>query len=303
MGKRERQGEGSGAERPGASVGESGGGGESSAKALEPGCDLVSGEVLMMVAVDAIEVSEQALRYCPEDDDIIELAGSIASQGLLQPVGVSWLPGGRYQLLWGGRRLAAHKRLRLPAILARVYRAREGSVKAVALTENLQRRQLTLQEECDAVHHLHFTEERSPEQIAALLSVSRSWVLRRLALPGLPVELREPCFDGRLSVGAAEAIAGVEDSGARGVIAQEAINRRSTVREVEAMVEVYQRTPSVQSAVEAGVAAAVSAVQPCEVYLECGACGRPRKAGDLVVIRVCGDGCSGAAEVSGKVEQ
>jgi ParB-like chromosome segregation protein Spo0J len=73
------------------------------------------------VALSKIQIGDQSLRYEPEDDSIIELANDIVAHGMLQPVGVQELEDGLYELLWGGRRLASHRRLLVDTIQAHVY--------------------------------------------------------------------------------------------------------------------------------------------------------------------------------------
>lgn len=246
---------------------------------------------VIRVAVSKIEIKDQALRYEPEDDSIIELANSIQSDGLLQPVGVAEEADGVYQLLWGGRRLAAIKRLRHDTVLAHVYDLGERPVKGVALVENLQRVNLTLKEECDGVAFLHYDQKKSPDQISALLSKSRSWVMRRLALPNLPEELRGPVFDGRLSIGAAEELGRLEDSGARAYLANQAVQCGWKLSDVRTAVETYLSTPSIEAAVEAGaqVRAEQSAAQV--VLKQCAACGRPAELTALVNVWIHANGC------------
>lgn len=236
---------------------------------------------VIRVAVSKIQIGEQSLRYEPEDDSIIELAADIAVHGLLQPVGIQELESGLFQLLWGGRRLAAHARLGRDTIEAHVYEVGDQSVKSLALVENLQRVQLSLQEECDGVAFLHYEEKKSPDQISAALSKSRSWVMRRLALPNLPDELRGPVFDGRLSIQSAETISRVQDAGARAYLATQAVQCGWTASDVRQSVETYLATPSLESAVEAGRRSSEEPPAVDSPLKICAACGRVAELKDL----------------------
>lgn len=251
------------------------------------------------VPISKIAVSDQALRYELEDDSIIELANDVAAHGLLQPIGVGVVDGKGFQLLWGGRRLAAHRRLGRTKILAHVYERGSMPVKAVALVENLQRVNLTLQEECDAVAYLHYEEKKSPDQISALISKSRSWVMRRLALPNLPPCLRGPVFDNRLSISSAEEISRIEDDGAVAYVAQQAIQMGWSASDVRTAVETYLATPSLQEAAEAGQRSREASSSVPSVLKECAACGRPEEIVNLVNVWLHRNGCEqerGAAE-------
>ena len=163
-------------------------------------------EGFVSLPVELVVVGEQDVRDASLDDGIIELAADIASRGLLQPIGVTPAEGGRYQLRWGKRRLLAHLYLHRSVILARVVDGVHGDLLGDALAENLHRLNMTLEEECVAVTRMHDA-GRSPEQISALTGKGRQWVLRRLALAGLPDDLKGDTMAGTLAVGSAEALA------------------------------------------------------------------------------------------------
>lgn len=243
------------------------------------------------VALDLIDQGEQLIREDQHDDEITELAADIAAHGLLQPIGVAPLPDGRYQLLFGARRLLAHRRLRRRTIPATFHAVPAQSVRATAARENLLRRPLTLQEECDVVSNLHHQEHRSPDQIASLLSRSRAWVLRRLAIPELPDDLRTPLLEGVLSVGHAETLALLEDPGIRSYALSQTRAATLSVSECRSMVEALRSNPSITEAVQAGIAAATDPAPPLTLMAPCDACKQPRPLADLATVRVCRDGC------------
>lgn len=246
---------------------------------------------VILIALSKIVVEDQTLRYDPEDDSIIELGSDIVAHGLLQPIGVRQREEGDYQLLWGGRRLAAHRRLGRDTILAHVYDASDAPVKAIALIENLQRVNLSLSEECEGVRYLHEEEKKSPDQISALLSKSRSWVMRRLALPNLPPEIRGPILDGRLSIGSGEKISLVPDAGARAYLATQAIQCGWSESDCGAAVETYLATPSLEGAVAEGQRVAEEPAPTSEPVKECAACGRAAKLRDLTNVWIHSSGC------------
>ncbi len=266
-----------------------------SARTFEPGPNQMG-----QITVTAIRIEDQKLRYQPEDDGIIELAQDIAQKGLLQPVGVRLREDGNYQLLWGGRRLAAHRRLGKARIWAHVYGDNEIPVKALALVENLQRVNLSLVEEVEAVNYLHTEEKKSPDQISSLLSKGRSWVLRRLAIPNLPEELRGRVLDGTIAVGVAEEIARLSHAGFRRFLASQAEVLRWTINQAKAATDTY-----IQSIESGGAAptAEESGREPAAgptIMLGCAQCGQLRPEEDLALVRVCLMGCDPAP--SGSVE-
>ncbi len=248
-------------------------------------------ELTENVEVAKIDVGTQLVRRDPDDDSIIELAADIGRRGLLQPICVSPRAGGRYELIFGLRRLLAHKRLGRVVVPAFVREVAPDMVKAVAVVENIQRQQMSLEEECSAVAHLHEKEGLSPDQIGTILSKSRAWVLARLSVPGLPEELRTPLLEGRLAQGSAAAIALVDDESSRRFLLQQTLSGALTVSQVRAMVEAYQQTPDIAEAVQAGVDAARGAVAHQPVMMACAACGLARKLEELVVVRICAVNC------------
>jgi ParB/RepB/Spo0J family partition protein len=249
-------------------------------------------------AVDLIDVDDQALRHDPEDDSIIELAQDIAQKGLIQPVGVSSKPEGRYQLRWGGRRLAAHKRLRAAQIWARLWERDDISIKALALVENLQRRNMTLAEEVDAVIFMTEAEGKTPDQISASLSKGRSWVLNRLMIPSLPPFLRDALIAGDLGISHVEVIAKVPDPGAQSYLASMAIANRWNTSQLKTIADCYM-TPTPQ---EPAQPAGIKGVNPATVVnpfmYECEVCHEKGTLEKFTLVRVHkdGEGCRTVAD-------
>lgn len=249
-------------------------------------------EMILHIPLNTIQLGDQVVRDDPDDDSIIELAADINRRGLLQPIGVAPRGAGIFELLWGLRRFLAHRRLNRSTILARVLDIAPDQVKSTALVENLQRQQMTLREECNAVAHLHHKTELSPDQIAAVLSKSRAWVLCRLSLPALPDDLKEPVLDGSLAIGSAEALALLDDAGARAFILQQIASNHLSISQVRALVKTYQDTPEIQAAVQAGLDTYNTPVANQPLLMACAACGTTQKCEDLILVRVCRTGCA-----------
>lgn len=134
-------------------------------------------------------------------DALLDLAESIKSQGILQPIVVRPLPDGqvdiehRYEIVFGHRRFRAASMLpdykdgtlSLPCIL-REINDRDASVAQVA--ENLQRADVTAIEEADSFAHLHRSHNMSADAIAERVGKSRSYVYARLKLAAAGAEVR-----------------------------------------------------------------------------------------------------------------
>lgn len=246
---------------------------------------------LVDVDVDVLVLGAQLIRHDPNDEDIIELAASITEQGLLEPGGFTILADGTHQLLYGSRRLAAFKRLKRRWIPCIFKAAPESSIKTIAIVENLQRRQLSLAEEVDAITHLHFTEEISIDQIAVRLSKSRDWVLRRLAIPELPPDLQTPLLEGRLNLGQIEELNKIDHPGLRQYAAAQAEQQRLSKHQCGELVLALSSAPENAEAVETAVMNARARQNDGPPHLDCQACGTDRPVNQLRVIRVCAAGC------------
>lgn len=249
-----------------------------------PRADIREIEILL------IDVGEQQIRETPEDESIGELAESIAAKGLLQPIGVTSKEDGRYQLRWGHRRLLAHQRLRRAKILARVIDAGEGSIKGLALVENLHRQQMSLRDEVEAVSHLIDQEGKSVEQVAAIVNKSRAWVMNRLMAPNLPEFLREPLLAGDLPFSHVEVISKVPDDGAQRYLAAQCIVQRWNRSQLATIAECYM-TPVPQPEPAQGGTPGVNPNPTVAPFLyECQMCNEKDTLEKFTLVRIHKDG-------------
>lgn len=266
--------------------------GEDSANPRTEGESQTAPFVVESIPLDLIQQGAQLIRDDQDDDSITELAADLASRGLLQPIGVQRLDGGKFQLLYGARRCLAAQRLKWRTIPAHIHTEPASSIVGTAVAENLLRRALSLKEECDAVHRLHFEDNRSPEQIASLVGKSRSWVLRRLSIPNMPDDLRSLLLDESISIGIAEALALLDDAGMRAYAISQARAANLSVADCRAMVEALRASPNTAEAVEAGLAWSGSSAAQQPILIACAACSTPRPIPDLTIVRVCAGGCA-----------
>lgn len=228
----------------------------------QPGNAPASATGLAMLRVaDIVPHPGQPRRHFDEAA-LDELAASIAARGVIQPVIVTPLVGGRYRLVAGERRWRAAQKAQLHEIPALIRELDEREVMALALIENLQRQDLNPIEEARAYHRLAQDEGMAQTEIAKLVDKSRSHVAnlqRLLTLPSLVIELVE---EGRLSMGHARALIGFE--GALD-LAQQAVARQLSVRDVEKLVRRSNQPASAprraRTERDAGSAADIAAVQ------------------------------------------
>ncbi len=198
-----------------------------------PGSGTAPREGLAMLAVaDIVPHPGQPRRHFDEAA-LDELAASIAQRGVIQPVIVTPHGAGRWRLVAGERRWRAAQRAQIHEIPAIVRDLDEREVTALALIENLQREDLNPIEEARAYHRLAEDDGLTQAEIARLVDKSRSHVAnlqRLLSLPDSVVALVEA---GKLSMGHARALVGVEDAAA---LAEQAVGKQLSVREVERLV-------------------------------------------------------------------
>jgi ParB family chromosome partitioning protein len=159
-----------------------------------------------------------------------ELAASIAQRGVIQPVIVRPLGGGRYQLVAGERRWRAAQKARVHEIPALVRELDEREVLALALIENIQREDLNPVEEARAYQRLADDQGMTQSEIAELVDKSRSHVANLQRLLQLPDEVLDLVEGGALSMGHARALIGHAQAIE---LARRAAAQNLSVREVE----------------------------------------------------------------------
>ena len=163
------------------------------------------------IDIDRITPNPDPPRLRLEEKALEELAASIRTNGVLQPVLVR-PHGGSYQLIAGERRLAAAQRaglLRIPAVIRDVP---DDRVLELALIENIQREQLNPIEESQAYQKLLDASGETQESLAARLGKERSTIANALRLLKLPHAVKNLVIDGRISPGHARALLASEVS-------------------------------------------------------------------------------------------
>lgn len=215
----------------------------------------------MLAVADIVPHPGQPRRQFAEEA-LAELAASIAARGVIQPVIVTPYGAGRWRLVAGERRWRAAQRAQLHEIPAIIRDLDEREITALALIENLQREDLNPIEEARAYHRLSEEEGMTQAEIAKLVDKSRSHVANLQRLLGLPPLVIELVEEGRLSMGHARALIGVENALA---IAELAVARHLSVREVERMARKTNAAPAAprraRSERDSGDAADIVAVQ------------------------------------------
>lgn len=199
------------------------------------------------IAVSAIEPSPYQARREISADQLSELAESIRSEGLLQPIVVR-KHGEKFQLIAGERRWRAFQLLKIKTIPARVVEASNASSAALGLIENLQREGLNPIEEAYGYASLIRDFDLTQESAAERVGRGRASVANALRLLSLDGELQGYLAKGLLSVGHAKVLLGIEDHAQRAVLARRVIEEGLSVRATEKLVLNHKAAPAAPSA-------------------------------------------------------
>ena len=169
-----------------------------------------------------------------DEEALAELAASLESAGLLQPVVVRPANGG-FELIAGERRLRAAERLGWTEIGAVVRDVDDRTLLTLALIENLQRDALSPIDEALAYQRLVEDFAVSHADVASLVGRSRPTVVNALRLLRLPDEVQDLVHRGALSTGHARALLQLPDAAAIPTLARRAVDDELSVRELEAL--------------------------------------------------------------------
>ena len=186
--------------------------------------------------IEALEVGPFQPRRSIQPEALAELAASIRTRGILQPILARPHPqrSGIYQIIAGERRWRAAQQAGLHDVPVHVRHLDDGDAMAAALVENLQREDLDPIEEAEGLQRLIADFGLSHDELAGAIGKSRSHVTNTVRLLQLPPTVRKEVQNGALSAGHARALLSHPDPSraAMAVIAQ-----RLTVRQTEALAQ------------------------------------------------------------------
>lgn len=206
------------------------------------------------IAVNLIEPSPYQARREITPEQLNELAESIRSEGLLQPIVVR-RHGGKFQLIAGERRWRAFQQLQIRAIPARVVDASNASSAALGLIENLQREGLNPIDEAQGYASLIRDFDLTQETAAERVGKGRASVANSLRLLALDPEIQGFIAKNLLSVGHAKVLLGIEDGAQRSLVARRVIEEGLSVRTTEKLVATAKASAGVATrTVRKGVA-------------------------------------------------
>ncbi|MBV9841687.1 MAG: ParB/RepB/Spo0J family partition protein [Sphingomonadaceae bacterium] len=186
---------------------------------------------VQMLPVASIAPNPHQPRRHFDPEALEELAASIATRGLIQPIFVRPV-GEAYQIVAGERRWRAAQQARLHEVPVIIRALGDEETLEIAIVENVQRADLNAIEEAEAYQRLVREYGHSMEEVGRLVGKSRSHVTNLLRLLDLPDAVRRSVIGGELTMGHARAIANAPDPEA---LARQVIARGLSVRETEAL--------------------------------------------------------------------
>ncbi len=191
---------------------------------------------LLDIAVNQIVPNPYQPRKTIDPESLKELAASIETEGLLQPVVVRKILED-YQLIAGERRWRAHQFLKREKILARVMTTSEISSASLSLIENLQREGLNPIEESMGYHSLVNEFGLTQAKLAERVGKSRSYITNTMRFLQLEETLRNFLADGKISPGHAKVLLSINDPKTRISLAQEIVELGWSVRRCEEEIQ------------------------------------------------------------------
>jgi len=170
-----------------------------------------------------------------DEDAVKELADSIRSEGLMQPIVVRKVKDG-YELIAGERRFRAFKLIGQKTITARIIEASDASSAVLALVENLQRTDLNPIDEALGFASLMRDFNLTQDAVAERLGKPRATIANSVRLLALDSDLQAFVRKGQLSAGHAKALLGLDNAAHRMLVARLVIEQGLSVRATEAEV-------------------------------------------------------------------
>ena len=185
--------------------------------------------------IDEISPNRFQPRKYFDDDKLEELVTSISENGILQPVVVQKSETG-YELVAGERRWRASKKAGLKKIPAMIREVSDTKALELAIIENIHRQDLNPIEEAEAYKRLAEEFSLTQEMIAKKVGKSRAAIANILRLLNLSRNIQENLISGKLSMGHARALLGLDNTGQMQAMCQEILKQGLTVRQTESKV-------------------------------------------------------------------
>ncbi|MEI7678162.1 MAG: ParB/RepB/Spo0J family partition protein [Betaproteobacteria bacterium] len=197
--------------------------------------------------VEQLQSGKYQPRSFMDDTALNELASSIKAQGIMQPILVRPVPGGKFEIIAGERRWRAAKLAGLASVPVLVREVADNAALAMALIENIQREDLNPLEQAVGIQRLVNEFGATHDQAADMVGRSRSAVTNLLRLLGLAVPVRDLMQQGKLDMGhgrALLALVGMQQLEAARTVISKSLSVRETEKLVGQLLRGSERNPA-----------------------------------------------------------
>ena len=243
-------------------------------------------EIFKNVQVKLIDRPASVARIDISQAEIDELAQSISSQGLLQPVVINKV-GTRYEVVAGDRRLMAVKKLSHTKIMARIVEMTKKEVALARATENLQRRNLTPVEEANEYRRMCTELKVSLEEIGEIIGKSPGVVKRRMDVLRMPQSFQDALHAKKIGLGVAEELWSCSDAAHREYLLEMAVEHGITTNIARTWVGDFNKAQRTRLG-GGGEGRGLNSVMETEIiYRSCDLCRDPVDLSKVKELRMC----------------
>lgn len=185
------------------------------------------------LAPEQIQESRYQPRQTVDNKELEELTASIKENGFVQPVVVRRLGAGKYEMVAGSRRLRVAKSLGLKKIPTLVKDLDDKKTFLIAITENLQRKNLNPVEQAHAFKKLMEQFKLTQQEVGDILGKDRSSIANSLRLLKLPSSIQQALTQGEINTGQARSLLAIDDKRKQNELFLQIVNKKLTVRDLE----------------------------------------------------------------------
>lgn len=203
-----------------------------------------TGDGIYFLDINSISPNSKQPRKYFSEEKIDELAMSIETHGILQPIMVRRMKDG-YEIVAGERRWRAARKAALKKVPCIIRELTEEQNMLIAIIENMQREDLNPMEEAEAINQMITKFGLTQEEVSKSVGKSRPYITNSLRLLKLPSEIQNLVIEGELTTGHARAIIGIEDKNRQMEIALYAAKEQISVRDMEKLAKENQNRPRV----------------------------------------------------------
>lgn len=194
-------------------------------------------ESVVQLPMDKIQPNRYQPRTIFDSGKLAELAQTIESHGVIQPIVVREVEEGIFEIIAGERRYRAMQSLNWMEAPAIIREMSERETASIALIENLQREELTAIEEAHAYQALLEMHELTQGALAEKLGKGQSTIANKLRLLKLPQEIQDAILNRQISERHARALIPLKDEAQRLLLFNETLEKDYNVRQLEQRIE------------------------------------------------------------------